>query len=75
MNFTVTVSNAIDQKVSERAMLSHSFYQAWTEGRLSLDTLRARHLRRQGHRCHCINGNRSSAPNAEAFARRASSSA
>jgi pyrroloquinoline quinone (PQQ) biosynthesis protein C len=55
MNFTVTVSNAIDQKVSERAMLSHSFYQAWTEGRLSLDTLRARHLRRQGHRCHCIN--------------------
>lgn len=35
------VSKAIDSKVSERAMLSHPFYQAWTEGRLSLDTLRA----------------------------------
>jgi pyrroloquinoline-quinone synthase len=41
MNLAATVSNAIDQKVSERAMLSHSFYQAWTEGQLSLDTLRA----------------------------------
>ena len=37
----VTVSVAIDGKVAERAMLSHPFYQAWTEGRLSLDTLRA----------------------------------
>jgi pyrroloquinoline-quinone synthase len=37
----VTVSAAIDGKVAERAMLSHPFYQAWTEGRLSLDTLRA----------------------------------
>lgn len=35
------VSRAIDSKVSERAMLSHPFYQAWTEGRLPLDTLRA----------------------------------
>jgi len=35
------VSVAIDSKVSERAMLSHPFYQAWTEGRLPLDTLRA----------------------------------
>lgn len=35
------VSMAIDSKVSERAMLSHPFYQAWTEGRLPLDTLRA----------------------------------
>ena len=34
------LSTAIDAKVSERAMLSHPFYQAWTEGRLSLDTLR-----------------------------------
>ena len=36
-----TVSAAIDAKVSERAMLSHPFYQAWTEGQLPLDTLRA----------------------------------
>ena len=35
------VSTAIDAKVAERAMLSHPFYQAWTEGRLPLDTLRA----------------------------------
>jgi len=38
---SVTVSAAIDAKVSERAMLKHPFYQAWTEGRLPLDTLRA----------------------------------
>jgi pyrroloquinoline-quinone synthase len=37
----VRVSQAIDTKVAVRAMLSHPFYQAWTEGRLSLDTLRA----------------------------------
>src|SRR6476620_5132620 len=37
----VTVSAAIDGKVAERAMLKHPFYQAWTEGRLSLDALRA----------------------------------
>jgi pyrroloquinoline-quinone synthase len=37
----MTVSAAIDRKVSERAMLKHPFYQAWTEGRLSLETLRA----------------------------------
>ena len=37
----VRVSSAIDSKVAERAMLSHPFYQAWTEGRLPLDTLRA----------------------------------
>ena len=36
-----TVSAAIDGKVAGRAMLQHPFYQAWTEGRLSLDTLRA----------------------------------
>ena len=36
-----TVATAIDSKVAERAMLSHPFYQAWTEGRLPLDTLRA----------------------------------
>jgi len=34
------VSTAIDSRVAERAMLSHPFYQAWTEGRLPLDTLR-----------------------------------
>jgi pyrroloquinoline-quinone synthase len=38
---TLTVSSRIDSKVAERAMLSHPFYQAWTEGRLPLDTLRA----------------------------------
>ena len=36
----MTVSTAIDSKVAERAMLKHPFYQAWTEGRLPLDTLR-----------------------------------
>ena len=36
----MTVSAAIDGKVAERAMLKHPFYQAWTEGRLPLDTLR-----------------------------------
>lgn len=36
----MTVSAAIDSKVAGRAMLSHPFYQAWTEGRLPLDTLR-----------------------------------
>src|ERR1700741_5349468 len=38
---TLTVSSRIDSKVAERAMLSHPFYQAWTEGRLPVDTLRA----------------------------------
>jgi pyrroloquinoline-quinone synthase len=36
-----TTSSLIDSKVAERAMLSHPFYQAWTEGRLPIDTLRA----------------------------------
>jgi len=36
----MTVSASIDTKVAERAMLKHPFYQAWTEGRLPLDTLR-----------------------------------
>ncbi len=34
-------SSLIDSRVAERAMLSHPFYRAWTEGRLPLDTLRA----------------------------------
>jgi pyrroloquinoline-quinone synthase len=38
---TASVSASIDARVAARAMLSHPFYQAWTEGRLSLDTLRA----------------------------------
>ena len=38
---TIQVSSQIDSKLAERAMLSHPFYQAWTEGRLPLDTLRA----------------------------------
>jgi pyrroloquinoline-quinone synthase len=37
---TVTVSKAIDSKVGERTMLKHPFYQAWTEGRLPIATLR-----------------------------------
>jgi len=37
---TTSVSATIDTRVAERAMLKHPFYQAWTEGRLSLDTLR-----------------------------------
>lgn len=37
----MSVSSSIDSKVAERAMLSHPFYQAWTEGRLTLETLRA----------------------------------
>jgi pyrroloquinoline-quinone synthase len=35
------VSEALDSKVTAKAMLSHSFYRAWTDGTLSLDTLRA----------------------------------
>src|SRR5260370_19109036 len=38
---TFTTSSQIDSKVAELAMLQHPFYQAWTEGRLPLDTLRA----------------------------------
>jgi pyrroloquinoline-quinone synthase len=38
---TLTTSSLIDSKVAERAMLKHPFYQAWTEGRLPLDTLGA----------------------------------
>jgi pyrroloquinoline-quinone synthase len=37
----MSVSETIDGKVKARAMLSHPFYQAWTEGRLPLDTLRS----------------------------------
>src|SRR3954451_23403774 len=36
----ITTSTLIDSKVADRAMLKHPFYQAWTEGRLPLDTLR-----------------------------------
>lgn len=34
-----TVSTQIDAKVAARTMLSHPFYQAWTEGRLPIETL------------------------------------
>ena len=37
----LAVSAQIDAAVAPRAMLKHPFYQAWTEGRLPLDTLRA----------------------------------
>ncbi len=36
----LAVSTAIDAKVAASAMLKHPFYQAWTEGRLPLGTLR-----------------------------------
>ena len=36
-----STSSIIDTKVAERAMLKHPFYQAWTEGRLPINTLRA----------------------------------
>ncbi|MBV9528958.1 CADD family putative folate metabolism protein [Sphingomonas sp.] len=36
-----TLSQRIDAKVAGHAMLGHPFYQAWTEGGLPLDTLRA----------------------------------
>jgi len=36
----ISTSSLIDSKVAERAMLKHPFYQAWTEGRLPLDSLR-----------------------------------
>src|SRR5689334_8974061 len=35
-----STSTLIDFKVEAQAMLKHPFYQAWTEGRLPLDTLR-----------------------------------
>ena len=38
---TTSVSATIDSRVADRAMLSHPFNQAWTEGRLPLDMLRA----------------------------------
>src|SRR5579859_6886105 len=41
MEARMTVSNAIDRKVAAHSMLSHPFYQAWTEGRLPLDTLQS----------------------------------
>ncbi len=40
MTITTSVSAAIDAKVAACSMLSHPFYQAWTDGTLPLDTLR-----------------------------------
>ncbi len=40
MTGELNTSAKIDAAVAARAMLSHPFYQAWTEGRLSLDDLR-----------------------------------
>ena len=37
----ISTSMAIDAAVARQPMLAHPFYQAWTEGRLPLDTLRA----------------------------------
>lgn len=36
----LSTSSLIDAAVKERSMLAHPFYQAWEEGRLSLETLR-----------------------------------
>ena len=36
-----STSALIDTKVAERSMLQHPFYQAWTDGRLPLETLRS----------------------------------
>ena len=52
-------SSIIDSKVAERAMLKHPFYQAWTEGRLPLDTLRAS----ARHYFHHVDGRRMLAEN------------
>jgi pyrroloquinoline-quinone synthase len=38
---TQTVSKAIDEAVAARAMLSHSFYRAWTDGQLEIADLAA----------------------------------
>lgn len=37
--FMTTTAGVIDALVEARSMLKHPFYQAWTDGRLSLDTL------------------------------------
>jgi pyrroloquinoline-quinone synthase len=37
---SLTTSQAIDRAVADRAMLSHAFYRAWTDGTLPLDALR-----------------------------------
>ncbi|HEV2593674.1 MAG TPA: CADD family putative folate metabolism protein [Sphingomicrobium sp.] len=39
--FPPSLSRMIDNHVSERAMIQHPFYRAWTEGRLELATLRS----------------------------------
>lgn len=41
MSGGITTSERIDAAVAARAMLSHPFYQAWTEGRLTLGELAA----------------------------------
>jgi len=41
MTHEITTSERIDAAVAARAMLSHPFYQAWTEGRLTLGELAA----------------------------------
>lgn len=37
----LTTSAAIDARVAAQFMLKHAFYQAWSDGKLSLDTLRS----------------------------------
>jgi pyrroloquinoline-quinone synthase len=41
MTESLRISTAIDAAIAERSMLSHPFYQAWEEGALTKDALRA----------------------------------
>jgi pyrroloquinoline-quinone synthase len=41
MTESLRISAAIDAAIAERSMLSHPFYQAWEEGALTKDALRA----------------------------------
>src|SRR5690349_24912244 len=41
MTEALRTSTAIDAAIAERSMLSHPFYQAWEEGTLTKDALRA----------------------------------
>ncbi|MBK8545429.1 MAG: hypothetical protein IPL62_19000 [Caulobacteraceae bacterium] len=41
MTEAVRTSTAIDAAIAARSMLSHPFYQAWEEGTLTKDALRA----------------------------------
>src|SRR4028118_2002567 len=65
MMIPTTVSAAIDAKVTAQAMLSHPFYQAWTDGTLPLDTLR-QYARQYFHHVEAFPRARSARPRARA---------